>query len=111
MLHRQICMTVLLEQCLDYFLKIRSLNLPIHITIDLFDKTIIPVLTYGCELWGFQCCDIVHKLQIRFYKMVLRLKKSTPSFMILGDLGKYPGDITIKTRMLMYWFKLVKHSN
>lgn len=43
--------------------------------------------------------------------MVLRLKKATPSFMILGELGKYPVDITIKTRMLMYWFKLVKHSN
>ena len=91
--------------------KSRSLELPIDLTLDLFDQTVLPVLTYGCELWGFQSCDIVQKLQLRFYKMVLRLKQSTPSFMIFGDLGKYPVEITIKTRMLMFWFKLVKHLN
>ena len=91
--------------------KSRSLDLPIDLTLDLFDQTVLPVLTYGCELWGFQSCDIVQKLQLRFYKMVLRLKQSTPSYMIFGDLGKYPVDIIIKTRMLMFWFKLVKNLN
>ena len=32
--------------------KIRSLSLPLDIQIDLFNKTIKPILLYGCEAWG-----------------------------------------------------------
>ena len=30
----------------------RRLKLPIDIMLDLFDKTVVPVLLYGCEVWG-----------------------------------------------------------
>ena len=30
----------------------RSLGLPIDIQVDLFDKMVLPVLTYSCEVWG-----------------------------------------------------------
>ena len=33
--------------------KIRYLDLPIDCQINLFDSTILPILTYGCEIWGF----------------------------------------------------------
>ena len=91
--------------------KCNMLDLPIDITIDLFDSTILPILTYGCEIWGFQKYDIIQKLQMKFYKMVLKLRQSTPSFMILGEIGKYPVSVTIKTRMLMVWFQLVNNAN
>ena len=58
--------------------KCNMLNLPIGITIDLFDSTIPPILTYGCEISGFQKYDIIHKLQMKFYKMVLKLRQTTP---------------------------------
>ena len=32
--------------------KIRNLELPIDCQLKLFDNTIIPILTYGCEVWG-----------------------------------------------------------
>ena len=32
--------------------KIRSLNLPYDIQIDMFNKMIKPILLYGCEIWG-----------------------------------------------------------
>ena len=32
--------------------KTRTLNLPINMHIDLFNKMIKPVLLYGCEIWG-----------------------------------------------------------
>ena len=35
------------------FRKIRTLDLPIDCQIKLFDNTVLPILAYGCEIWGF----------------------------------------------------------
>ena len=34
--------------------KIRQFNLPLECQLDLFDKIVVPVLLYGCEIWGFE---------------------------------------------------------
>ena len=79
--------------------------------LDLFDNTVIPVLLYGCELWGFQTLYLIEKLQLKFYKFLFKLRPSTPSHMIYGETGKFPVSIIIKTRLLMYWYKLVCPDN
>jgi hypothetical protein len=33
--------------------KIRNLDLPIDFQLKLIDNTIVPILTYGCEVWGY----------------------------------------------------------
>ena len=38
----------------------------------MLDKTVVPILTYGCEIWGFDNVDILQKVQLRFYKIVLK---------------------------------------
>ena len=86
--------------------KSKTLHLPIDILIELFDKTVTPVLLYGCETWGFQTLDIIDKLQLKFYKFILKLRQSTPSQMVYGETGKFPISILIKTRLLVYWYKL-----
>ena len=92
--------------------KAKSLMLPVDLVIDLFDKTILPILTYGCEIWGFEMSDIVQRLQLKFYKLVLKLRQSTPSFMVFGETGKFPVSVIIKSRMLSFWFNLVtNHEN
>ena len=43
--------------------KSRNLYLPIDCQLKLFDSTILPILTYGCEMWGFgdiSCIENVH---------------------------------------------------
>ena len=54
--------------------KSRHLDLPIDIQIDLFNKTIKPILLYGCELWGVGNVDVLERIQLKFYKHVLNLK-------------------------------------
>ena len=39
--------------------KIRVLDLPIEMQIDLFNKLIKPILLYGCEIWAFGNLDII----------------------------------------------------
>jgi hypothetical protein len=84
--------------------------LPVDLVIDLFDKTVLPILTYGCELWGFEMNDIITRLQLKFYKFVLKLRLSTPTLMVFGETGKYPVSVSVKCRMLCFWFKLCNRS-
>ena len=77
--------------------KINSLSLPFDIQIDLFDKTIKPILLYGCEVWGYGNIDIIERVQLKFFKYIFNLKKSTPSYMIYGELGIMPLSVDIQT--------------
>ena len=63
--------------------KARQLSLPIDIKCDLFDKIVLPVLLYGCEIWGHRSID---KLEIFYRNFLLKLNKSTPSGMVYGEL-------------------------
>ena len=86
--------------------KIRNLNLPISLQIDLFDKTIKPILLYGSEIHGFGNIDILERVQLKFLKYILNLKASTPSFMVYGETGVTPLAIDIKTRIISFWTKI-----
>jgi hypothetical protein len=80
--------------------------LPVDLIIDLFDKTVLPILTYSCEIWGHDVTDIVVKLQLKFYKYVFNIRQSTPTMMIYGETGKFPVTVHVKCRMLCFWYKL-----
>lgn len=34
--------------------KFRKSNLPVAVTLDLFDRLVTPVMLYACEVWGFE---------------------------------------------------------
>ena len=91
--------------------KSKNLNLPIDLILDLFDSTVVPVLIYGCEIWGHDMIENVTKLQLRFYKFVLKFRQSTPNIMVFGETGKFPIEIEIKSRLLCYWFRLIDNKN
>jgi hypothetical protein len=86
--------------------KIRDLNLQYDLQIDLFNKTVKPILLYGCELWGYSNLDIIERIQLKFLKLIFKLKRSTPSHMIYAETGVKPLKIEIQGRMISYWTKL-----
>ena len=83
----------------------RKLHLPIDIMIDLFEKCIIPILLYGCEVWGYENSKVLETVQLKFFKYLLGLKQCTSSNMLYGELGIYPLDIHIKSRIIGYWLR------
>ena len=87
--------------------KIRVLNLPIEMQIDLFKKLIKPILLYGCEIWAVGNIDIIERVQLKFLKMILNLKKSTPSYMVYGETGIFPLKIEIEARTISYWTRII----
>ena len=87
--------------------RIRNLNLPIDLRIQLFDHIIVPIMLYGCEIWGYQNTKLIENLHNDFLRNILKLRKSTPHYMIYGELGRKPLDINIKSRMIGYWITVV----
>ena len=55
--------------------KSRHLHLDISVQIELFNSLVRPILTYGCEVWGYACLDIVESSQLEFLKYSLHVKK------------------------------------
>ena len=75
--------------------KSRRLNLSTDIQLHLFDSLVVPILLYGCEIWGYENNSLIEKLHLKFCKYILRVKKTTPSCMIYGELGRFPLDTII----------------
>ena len=69
--------------------RIRNLNLPIDLQIKLFDHTIVPILLYGCEVWGCQNVQIIENLHNDFYVTYLILGQEAhgPRVAHLSDIA------------------------
>ena len=74
----------------------RLFNLSIDCQLDLFDTILKPILLYGCEIGGFSNLDTIERLHLKFCKYVLCVCKSTPNFIVYGELGRYPLSISLK---------------
>lgn len=56
--------------------KIRHFNLPFDCQLDLFEKVVMPVLLYGCEVWGYKNIEIIERIHLKFLKHILNFKKN-----------------------------------
>ena len=65
--------------------KARSFNLPINVQLELFEVLLVPVILYGCEIWSSDGFDILEKIYLRFCKIILSLRKSTPTCLVYGE--------------------------
>ena len=87
--------------------KSKELDLPIDLQLELFDSLILPILLYGCEVWGYENVLILDGLYLKYLEYVLGLKQSTPSCMVYGETGRFPLSVYIKTQIISFWCKLV----
>ena len=89
------------------FCRTNNLNLPVDLQLKLFDHTVLPILTYSCEIWGFENIDMLEKVHTDFLRKITKSRKSTPLYMLYAELGRHPIEITIKTRMIGFWNRLL----
>ena len=54
-----------------------------------------PILTYGSELWGYGNLDVIERVQLKYLKYILKMKMSTPNFMVYGESGCMPIGVDI----------------
>ena len=87
--------------------KARRLNLPVDIISHLFDSCIVPILLYGCEIWGYSNLNKLEAVQRSFYKQILKLNAGTASCIVLGEVGRTKIERIVHQRMLNYWARLL----
>lgn len=86
--------------------KARKLSLPVDIQCDVFEKRILPVLLYGCENWGFSNLDHIEVFQWKFLKIILKIKKDTPSCTVYGKSESSPSSCVKEKRTLNLWIRV-----
>ena len=97
---------------LAMFTKSKKLGLEVNVQLQLFDSLVQPIIMlYGCEVWGFKYFDVLEKLHIKFYKMILKVYKSTSTAMVLCDLGGFPIEYNVNSWLLGFWYKLISGSD
>lgn len=89
------------------YTRINNLHLPIDLQLKLFDNTVLPILTYGSEVWGYENIEILERIHAEFLRKITKTRKSTPYYMLYAELGRTPIDIAIKARMIGFWYRIV----
>ena len=56
----------------------------------LFDKIVLPIFTYGCQVWGNGNNSLIENVHMTFCKYIVGVRKSTPNCIVYGELGRYP---------------------
>lgn len=91
--------------------KCRKFDLPVDMQIELFNTMVLPILTYGSEIWGHYIIREIELLHLKFLKHILFVHKNTCNVMVYGELGVYPLEIYIKCKMLSFWSRLITGKN
>ena len=71
----------------------------------------MPILLYGCEVWGFQNIKLIESVQNQFLRSITKLRKSTPLYVIYAELGITPIEIHVKSRMIGFWLSIINSEN
>ncbi len=76
----------------------------------LFDSLVHPILSYACEVWtgctgvkGLQQAEQVHRM---FLRGILGVNKTTNTFAVLGEFGRYPLEYFWWQQTLKYYDRL-----
>ena len=93
----------------SYIVKFPNMSI-IH-QLNLFDKLVEPVLSYGCEIWGMENANILENIYLQFCKQLLGVRRQTQNNFIYGELGQFPLKIRRLARVIKYWLKIVKSSD
>ena len=88
-------------------MKLESLCLPLDLQLQLFDQLVLPILLYGCEVWGFEKLTQIESFYLKFCKSLLGVHRKTPNCMVYGELGRYKLEYIVMSRMLMFWYRIV----
>ena len=85
-------------------------NLKPELCLDLFDKMILPILTYGSEVWGFHSAPQIERVHLKFCKRILGVRKVTQNDFVYCELGRYPIQVIRHIKIIKYWLNIV-HGN
>ena len=76
--------------------------------LHLFDTLINPVISYSCEVWGFSEAKQLETLHLQYLKLLLGVRKTTPTCIVYKETKRYPLILQRYFRILKFWLKILK---
>ena len=89
---------------------LNEIDLDVKTRIHLFDTLILPILLYGCEIWGFENVEQIEVFRRKYLRYILQVRKSTPNAMVYGELGRYELRYMIWQRMANFWKSIAREN-
>ena len=102
-------------------------NINITTACKLVDTSVLPILSYGSEVWLpylfdkfditslLKLCDdkisVVESVNIKLCKLLLGVNKKAVNHAVRGELGKFPIAIGLIEHALKFWFRTVDLDN
>jgi hypothetical protein len=81
-----------------------------EVMCQLFDSLVRPVLSYACEVWtsctGAKGLQQAEQVQRMFLRGILGVSKTTSTFVVLGEFGRYPLEYFWWQQTLKYYDRL-----
>ena len=91
----------------SFLTRCKQNHLPIEDQLEVFQKTVVPCMLYGGELWGFNKAECLEIIQKKFLKYSLKLKMSTPTVMLYLETGYLPIETEINIKVITFWVNLL----
>ena len=88
--------------------KAKLLGLSVDLLLDVYGKTVLPVLFYGCEVWGAADLEQAEVFHRKFLRRALEVGKVTQNVFVYGETGATSIKQFVVSRMVSYWFSLVQ---
>ena len=51
--------------------------------------------------------QMLERIHTSFLRTITKCRKSTPLYMLYGELGRYPIEITTKSRIINFWTRII----
>ena len=78
---------------------------------NIFDKCILPIILYGCEIWGVTAHRIIESVLLKFCRQQLGVGSNAPAPALLGECGRFNLYVICYIRCIKYWLKIIKMSD
>ena len=102
---------------LNNHLKVR--DIPVVIALNLFDAIVLPIMTYGAEVWAaferdtYESWDLgsIEQVHLNFCKHMLGVNRSTTNLLCRAELGCGPIRLVIDLKILQFFKHCLKLSD
>ena len=70
--------------------KIQSISTCFNKTKTIFDTMVLPILSYGAEIWGFMEDRNLVAVELHYLKHILHVPLTASNIAVRGELGQLP---------------------
>ena len=83
-------------------------NFPFRLHFKLFDTTVLPILLYASEIWGYQYYEKIEKIQRKWCRMFLGLPSNAQNEAVIGECGRFPVFVSTMKRCVKFWLRILE---